>query len=188
MAEVLQVFDTTVIGPDGRAYQAQACGAPASDGLWEGWIEFASRDGSVPVRTARETTQPNRTDLLYWASGLTPVYLDGALRRALNPTRVKPVTEVKPLFDSPAPSLVTETVAPVEPPVAVLDPFSVYGKGEDVLRHELRALAPWHLVNIIEAYDLSKRAPSDLRTASRHELVELIVATVAARASQEPVR
>ena len=33
----------------------------------------------------RETTQPNRTDTLYWATGLTPIYLEGALQRALHP-------------------------------------------------------------------------------------------------------
>lgn len=188
MAEVLHVFDTvTLTGPDGRLYQAQACGAPNGNGLWQGWIEFTSTDASAAVRTARETTQPNRTDLLYWASGLTPVYLDGALRRALNPTRVKTVAEATPFFDGPAPAVVVESTAPApEPPVAVLDPYSVYAKGEDLLRQELRALAPWHLVNIIEAYDLSTRTPAELRTASRQELAELIVAEVAAHAAAQP--
>jgi hypothetical protein len=189
MAEVLRAFDTiTLTGSDGRSYRAQACGGPGGNGLWEGWIEFASIDGACAVRTARETTQPNRTDLAYWASGLSPVYLDGALRRALNPVRVKSVVEGRPLFDGPAPAVAADIVpAKPEPPVAVLDPFSVYAKGEDVLRQELRALAPWHLTNIIDAYSFSSRAPADLRQAPRHELAELIIAAVRERADNEPI-
>jgi hypothetical protein len=34
-------------------------------------------------RSAVETTQPNREALAYWASGLEPVYLEGALERAI---------------------------------------------------------------------------------------------------------
>ena len=44
-------------------------------------------DGAA-VRSGRETTQPNRQDTAYWATGLTPVYLEGALGRALNPLQV----------------------------------------------------------------------------------------------------
>jgi transitional endoplasmic reticulum ATPase len=75
-----------VVAPDGAAYWARACGDKAGDGThhWHGWIEFLPVDRGVPVRTARETTQPNRTCTEYWATGLTPLYLDGALRRALD--------------------------------------------------------------------------------------------------------
>jgi hypothetical protein len=34
------------------------------------------------VRTSEETSQPTRDDVAYWASGLEPIYLDGAFRRA----------------------------------------------------------------------------------------------------------
>ena len=33
-------------------------------------------------RTSRETTQPSRLALRYWALGLDEVYFDGALERA----------------------------------------------------------------------------------------------------------
>lgn len=103
MAEVLAEFADPVVYAD-VAYRAQASGAPTSDGLWEGWIEFAPIDGGGggAVRSGRETTQPNRVDAVYWASGLTHVYLEGALDRALNPL-VRPVaTPSEPLFDAPA--------------------------------------------------------------------------------------
>ncbi len=84
MAELLRVFDTTLTTADGRSFRARACGAPIGDGRWEAWVEFFSSDGSGAIRTARETTQPSRTGLIYWANGLRSVYLEGALRRALS--------------------------------------------------------------------------------------------------------
>jgi hypothetical protein len=90
MAETLLQFQTLVVGRDGVVYRARACGRPTTEGTWHGWIEFDPFDqppGSSTIRTSRETTQPNRTDTEYWATGLTPVYLEGALRRALDPLR-----------------------------------------------------------------------------------------------------
>jgi len=55
----------------------------ADDGLWEGWIEFRLSDGSATLRTGRETVQSNLQSLKYWATGLEPTYLDGALARAI---------------------------------------------------------------------------------------------------------
>jgi hypothetical protein len=71
-------------GPDGVAYRVRACGAPREDGTWTGWVEFWAPDGAV-WRTPRETTQPNRGALEYWASGLQPTYFEGALARARPP-------------------------------------------------------------------------------------------------------
>ena len=71
MAEVLIEFEAPVRSPKGPMYDARVCGRQREDRLWEGWIEFTPLDGGEPVRSGRETTQPNRADLLYWASGLT---------------------------------------------------------------------------------------------------------------------
>jgi hypothetical protein len=95
MSEVLVDFDTTIAAPDGMRWRPRACGGIAEDGLWEGWIEFASSDGAAHVRTARETEQPNREDLAYWATGLTQVYLEGALRRAIEPPRRPPSSDLR---------------------------------------------------------------------------------------------
>jgi hypothetical protein len=84
MATTLRSFETPVVSQAGETYSARACGRQREDRLWEGWIEFEGPGGDVP-RSGRETTQPNLTDLEYWAQGLTPVYLEGALRRALEP-------------------------------------------------------------------------------------------------------
>ena len=85
MATTLWSFETPVVSQGDETYSARARGRQREDKLWEGWIEFEGRRGDV-LRSGRETTQPNLTDLEYWAQGLTPVYLEGALRRALEPT------------------------------------------------------------------------------------------------------
>jgi hypothetical protein len=85
------------------------------------------------------------------------------------------------MFKGPAPD-VTFTTAPPVGPDAVLDPFSVYEKGEKLLRQELGALAAWHLVNIALAYRLSEEPASELNALSASQLVELIVAGVRSRA------
>ena len=87
MPEVLLQFSTPIRGPEGRIYAAQAIGEEMPDGLWHGWIEFSTGDASELVTTDRETTQPNRTDVVYWATGLTQIYLEGALTRALDVSR-----------------------------------------------------------------------------------------------------
>ena len=83
MPEVLVKFDESMSDPDGAMYFAQAAGRQREDGLWEGWIEFIGLDESArSICSDRETTQPNRADLEYWAQGLSRVYLQGALARA----------------------------------------------------------------------------------------------------------
>ncbi len=83
VAQTLAQFDTPVSDRYGRLYAAKACGRERDDRLWEGWIEFENEATGETLRTYRETTQPNLTDLQYWATGLTPVYLEGALDRIL---------------------------------------------------------------------------------------------------------
>lgn len=81
MAELIQTYSETVRDSRGEEFTASACGEERAGGTWEGWLEFRSASGEVR-RTARETTQPNREALRYWASGLEPLYLDGAFSRA----------------------------------------------------------------------------------------------------------
>ena len=178
MAEVLAQFADSVTDGTGRQYRAQACGAPMPDGLWEGWIEFAPLDGAPAVRSPRETTQPNGRDAAYWASGLTAIYLEGALNRALNPIVRRPPSAAEPIFDGPAAGHMVSTPRPAVLVDAVLDPFSVFEKGEILLRKELGALSPWHLVNIIRAYGLSAEPIDVLNRLSGVALADIIVEAV----------
>ena len=64
-------------------YIARIFGDERVDGTWEGWIEFHSTDSGHPILTTeQETSQPNRKALEYWADGLAPIYMEGALARA----------------------------------------------------------------------------------------------------------
>ena len=175
MAEILVRFTELVRDDNNISYRAQASGAAGSDGLWEGWIEFIEENGRA-LRTPRETTQPNRDALLYWAEGLTAAYLEGALRRALHALR-EPAARVSvveaSLFSGPAPA--RPASASPQPMRAVLDPISTFAQGEDVLRQQLSALSRDHLLAVISGYEL----PIDARArATDRELVEEIVRTV----------
>ena len=185
MGETLLQFQNTVTAPDGSEYEARACGSPMPGGMWQGWIEFVPVGAGRPVRSPRETTQPNRADTEYWATGLTPVYLEGALHRAL----AEPIAVVK---TPPEPSVFT---GPAPRPVAVeagaesvLDPFSVYDKGEALLRRQLAALSAWHLVNIITAYGLSAENIVTLNHLSAPDLIEIIVSAVRSQKGQRAAR
>jgi hypothetical protein len=180
VAEVFVEFADPIVTKDGTAYTARACGGETNRGMWQGWIEFVPLDGGPPIRSGRETTQPNRQDTEYWATGLTPVYLEGALDRALNPlTIVEPGPGPEPAFDEPAPAVREQPAHE-----SVLNPFSVYRKGETLLRSQLSALSGWHLVNIITAYGLSQQREADLAVTPPSVLVELIVAAVRERSTE----
>ena len=182
MAEVLVRYTAKVFGADSTEYTVQACGGIADDGLWEGWLEFLSEEGAV--RTGRETEQPNRDALLYWAEGLTIAYLDGALMRATTPRVVPPAERSTPAhFDGPAPP---PSPRGLRPSRAILDPFSTFDQGEDLLRKQLHALSHDNLVAIIEDYSLAVYGTADV---SAGRLVDSIIEAVRARtASAQPPR
>ena len=83
MAVLLEEYATTVIGPDDTTYIVVSFGEERLDGTWIGWLEFRPTDPDKPtLRTDQETSQPNRTAVEYWATGLEPVYFEGAFERA----------------------------------------------------------------------------------------------------------
>jgi hypothetical protein len=178
MARTVAQFDMPVVHTDGTAYRARVCGREREDGLWEGWLEFESMSGGDVIRTVRETTQPNLTDLNYWATGLTPVYLEGALARTLDaPKPTAPITVTPPHYDRPA----ERRVAEHSWPQSVLDPFSVYAKNPDLLAQELTALRAWHLRQIIRDYQLVDDRDVRLESMTEPELGSLIMQRVRER-------
>ena len=80
--ETIQEYSVRFQADGGLLYAILARGELRDDGMWEGWLEFQPLDGGQPLRTGRETTQPNREALVYWASGLEPIYFEGAFERA----------------------------------------------------------------------------------------------------------
>lgn len=184
MAELIWTFDTQLRGPDHHRYTVRVNGRERPDQLWEGWLEFLPLGGGQPVVTGRETTQPNRDDLVYWASGLTDPYLDGALIRALRPSDEMPRFEGdRPAGSAPEPHAANG--APAGPlPAAVLDPFHVYAEGDVVLRSQLNALTPTHLRSIVNAYPIADLEAHELERATKPELIGLIMAAAERNAAK----
>jgi hypothetical protein len=180
MAEVLATFDEAIFDSSGE-YRARAVGRKADDGMWEGWLEFIPVDGTGNVTVGGvESRQPARDHLVYWATGLTPVFLEGALDRARRPVTVRVRTVELPA--SQAPTIRHVAVSRVLPPEpeAVLDPFDIGARNIDQLRQELGALNRPRLLNIIAAFDLN-RAHEDLGWMSDHQLAHFIVVAVQAQ-------
>ena len=85
MPELIHEHSVTVTADEGVRYRARVYGERRRDGTWSGWIEFVPADGGregAMLRTGQETSQPDRKAVEYWAGGLEPVYLEGALTRA----------------------------------------------------------------------------------------------------------
>jgi hypothetical protein len=81
-AELLLEYSERLLDVDRTEYVVRAWGGPRSDGVWVGWLEFAAVGQRRVRRTGQETTQRSREDLQYWATGLEPVYMQGAFARA----------------------------------------------------------------------------------------------------------
>jgi hypothetical protein len=150
VAELLVTYTTPTKSPSGDLYYARAFGQVADDGLWEGWLEFQLAGDDSVLITRRETEQPNRADLMYWAQGLTDVYLEGALGRILRPAPAVPVADA-PVYTDSQPTRPPQLRSTMQLRV-VLDPYQVYAEGEGILRSQLRALSRDHLQHIVEAY------------------------------------
>jgi hypothetical protein len=181
VAEILVEFSDVVLKSGGRAYTARVAGAESGNGMWRGWIEFVSSDDGTVVASRRETTQPNRDDTFYWATGLTVVYLEGALERTLDSHTAGARPHVVGASEPDASSHVPHADT-------VLNPFAAYRKGELMLRRQLQALSSGHLVNIIAAHDLSEQDPADLAASDPEVLIELIVLQVRERLAPETLR
>ena len=92
MDQLLQQFEQPIVRDD-EAYVAYLYGRSRPGDTWQGWLVFERLSDGERFTTPVETTQPNRKAVLYWATGLTYSYFDGALRRAMQPERA-PVLEV----------------------------------------------------------------------------------------------
>lgn len=82
MQDIVRQFEEN-FWDGGIRYEARVVAAPYRDTTWQGWLEFVPIGAGIVRRTERETVQPNRGAVVYWAQGLEPLYLDGAFERTL---------------------------------------------------------------------------------------------------------
>jgi hypothetical protein len=82
--EFVYEYPTLLRIESGEEYLARVYTDRQPDGrLWEAWFVFFPLSGGSTLATDRETTQSKLDDVTYWATGITPAYLEGALTRAL---------------------------------------------------------------------------------------------------------
>ncbi len=82
MDKLLQQFEQPVTDAGGARYTVYLYGRSRPSDTWQGWLVFERQSDGLRFATGTETTQPNAAAILYWASGLTSAYFDGALDRA----------------------------------------------------------------------------------------------------------
>ena len=79
---LIHEMSTAVRDSAGRLYRAAVYASQRPDGLWQGWLEFRAAEPGRVLRTNRETVQSSKRDMEVWATGLEPIYLEGAFERA----------------------------------------------------------------------------------------------------------
>ena len=176
MAEVLRSFDEQIRHTTGT-YHVRVVGRYAEDKMWEGWLEFVPAGGGKVVVSAVESRQPERNHLEYWAQGLTPVYAEGSLDRALHPITVRTRAVELAASDAPARRVVK---VPYTGPRPILDPFEVGERSLDILAQELGALGRARLLHIIAGYNLGSPGV-DPALMTDAELIAFIVRRVDTR-------
>ena len=85
MERLLQEFERPITDTAGTLYRVFLYGRSRPGDTWQGWLVFERTTDGRRFATDIETTQPNADAVLYWATGLTDAYFDGALARAQNP-------------------------------------------------------------------------------------------------------
>src|SRR6266550_9310808 len=83
MEQLLQQFEKPIIDKSGVSYTVFLYGRSRPGDTWQGWLVFERSNDWKRFATDVETTQPNSDAILYWSTGLTPAYFEGALERAL---------------------------------------------------------------------------------------------------------
>lgn len=121
MRELIHQRSLELIDREGTVYDRGLVYAePQSTGTWAAWVEFVSEKGDKVLQTDRETTQSTRQGVAFWATGLQPIYFEGALDRAYKRT-VNPRREEVPSSPTTGGGVVAFRVRSYDPEV----PFRV---------------------------------------------------------------
>ena len=83
LTELVLQKDMDLRDRQGRAFsQALVYAQRQPSGRWGAWVEFVSASGELVLRTEIETAQSSLSQVVYWTTGLTRTYFEGALDRA----------------------------------------------------------------------------------------------------------
>jgi hypothetical protein len=82
---LLQQFEKPIRDSGGATYNVYVYGRSRPSDTWQGWLVFERLTDGRRFATGVETTQSSAEAILYWATGLTDAYFDGALERAIEP-------------------------------------------------------------------------------------------------------
>jgi hypothetical protein len=107
MDTLFQQFERPMTDGSGNTYLVFVQGRSRPHDTWEGWLVFERQRDARRFSTPVETTQPDAQAVLYWVSGLSDTYLEGALERALS-------VSIAPRSMAEAPPLVGYGVDAVE--------------------------------------------------------------------------
>ena len=81
-----------LIQVDGQVFRPRLYGDPQADGSWAGWVIFFPVPAGVAIAPPTpETIQRTLAALQAWSTGVTVVYLEGALERALRLAEQSPI-------------------------------------------------------------------------------------------------
>jgi hypothetical protein len=132
-----RIQDYELHGTTGRWYRPRAYGDPQPNGAWKGWLIFFPLTGGEAIAPPHpETTQPTWPAVVAWAARLTPVYVEGALERALTVT--EPSTAISELtaaeYEALAEAEGLERAAEVERANADLDEVAASNARHEVDR------------------------------------------------------
>ena len=92
MDRLLQQFEAPVRDKNGDTYVVSLFGRSREGDAWQGWLTFDRQRDGRRFTTPVETTQSNAEAVLYWATGLTDAYFEGALARAMSPSPMPQTT------------------------------------------------------------------------------------------------
>jgi hypothetical protein len=107
MDTLFQQFERPIRDASGDTFLVFVQGRSRPHDTWEAWLVFERQRDARRFSTPVESTQPDASAILYWASGLTNTYLEGALDRALS-------VSIAPRSMADAPPLVGYGVDAVE--------------------------------------------------------------------------
>ena len=100
MERLLQ-FERPITDTTGTIYNVSVYGRSRPSDTWQGLLVFERTTDGQRFTTDVETTQPNAEAIVYWATGLTDTYFDGALQRAQKPNEhdATPLAVPEPIVD-----------------------------------------------------------------------------------------